>query len=251
MSSNGPYPIALLNELHQWFPDILYNTGRFRNVQDLLEYIQHVASINPYTRGLQEYYARQEDIPRPASRVPPRSSSVPSVSAPAPAPATATAPVSAPIHHMEPIDAAFEYTTVTSVNGRPVTARVRTVPITQAFATFDMEDGMADDNAVVNMINRMLSQPTMQQFLQENVPVVPTPEQIENASSLRVSTQREEDNCAICQDSMEEGQAIRTLTSCNHLFHKICIDSWFRSNVHCPTCRHDIREVRASTPTDE
>jgi hypothetical protein len=34
---------------------------------------------------------------------------------------------------------------------------------------------------------------------------------------------------------------MRTLTHCNHYFHKNCIDVWFESHVHCPICRYDIR----------
>lgn len=234
------YPIPLLNDIHQWFPDILYNPGRFRNVQDLLEYIQQVASINPFTRGLQQYYARQQDIPRTSAT----SASIPVSGSIATSATSASVPVSASIPSER-----IQYTATTTVNGRPVTARIQTIPITQAFATLEMdEDSLQDENVVVNMINRMLSQPSLQQFLQESVPVVPTQEQIDNASSLQVLTQTEEDNCAICQDSMEEGQQLRILSHCHHRFHKICVDSWFRSNVHCPTCRHDIRMTEVSVP---
>ena len=38
-------------------------------------------------------------------------------------------------------------------------------------------------------------------------------------------------------------QNVRHLRHCNHYFHQDCIDTWFRGNVYCPTCRHDIREV--------
>ena len=50
-----PYHIQLLNDLHEHFPDILYNPERFQNVQDLLLYIRQVASINPYMSGRNLY----------------------------------------------------------------------------------------------------------------------------------------------------------------------------------------------------
>jgi len=80
-------------------------------------------------------------------------------------------------------------------------------------------------------------------FLNQRVQVHPTPEQIENASNVYTATQNLDDICAICQDTLETNQRVRRLLHCNHSFHLDCIDTWFRTNVHCPTCRHDIREV--------
>jgi hypothetical protein len=59
-----PYPIQLLNDLHEHFPDILYNPERFQNVQDLLLYIRQVASINPYMSGRNLYrtYTQQPTV---------------------------------------------------------------------------------------------------------------------------------------------------------------------------------------------
>lgn len=47
--------------------------------------------------------------------------------------------------------------------------------------------------------------------------------------------------CAICQDGISANDVCRKLNACNHVYHKTCIDQWFQSNVHCPTCRRDIR----------
>ena len=49
------------------------------------------------------------------------------------------------------------------------------------------------------------------------------------------------ENCVICQDQMRQGEEVRTIRQCSHLFHRECIDEWFRSNVRCPHCRVDIR----------
>ena len=35
------YEITLLDDLHNYFPDILYNSSRFQTVQDLIQYIQN------------------------------------------------------------------------------------------------------------------------------------------------------------------------------------------------------------------
>lgn len=45
------------------------------------------------------------------------------------------------------------------------------------------------------------------------------------------------EKCVICLNEYEKGTYKRTL-SCNHLFHKKCIDKWFRGfNKCCPICR--------------
>jgi hypothetical protein len=81
------------------------------------------------------------------------------------------------------------------------------------------------------------------QMTMEPVRVAPTQETIDAATTLRQATIDDELNqCAICQDAYTEGQAIRCITHCSHIFHRMCIDEWFERNVRCPTCRFDIRE---------
>jgi hypothetical protein len=74
----------------------------------------------------------------------------------------------------------------------------------------------------------------------EPVVVRATPQQI--ALATTVSNSEVESSCAICQDNIEAGSEIRTLNRCTHAFHTGCIDTWFRTNVRCPVCRHDIRQ---------
>lgn len=114
-----------------------------------------------------------------------------------------------------------------------------------------MEDDEEDmhafaDQAVTSILTQLLSPNNLQSFLEQNVEVVPTEQEIARASMIEQPTAILEDNCAICQDSMREGEQIRRLNHCRHVFHKLCVDSWFRTNVHCPTCRHDIRDATAS-----
>jgi hypothetical protein len=75
----------------------------------------------------------------------------------------------------------------------------------------------------------------------EPVVVRPTAEQIDAGSALEI-VDSEEEMCAICQDVMPAGSQARCLTACDHRFHVGCIDTWLARNVHCPVCRHDIRE---------
>jgi len=46
------------------------------------------------------------------------------------------------------------------------------------------------------------------------------------------------DICPICLEKYKPNEYGRTLPKCNHLFHKKCIDKWFRinSNKFCPIC---------------
>jgi Ring finger domain len=77
----------------------------------------------------------------------------------------------------------------------------------------------------------------------EPVIVNPSREQID-AATERVTAEGEV-TCAICQESIED-DAIR-LTHCRHEFHNHCITEWFTRSVHCPNCRHDIREGRGQS----
>ena len=87
-----------------------------------------------------------------------------------------------------------------------------------------------------------------------DVPVIPTTEQINRGSEL-IPSQRisAETACTICQDHGAEVSWRRLY--CNHEFHTLCIDRWFRRNTHCPVCRADIRDFGMNqenqTPTTQ
>jgi hypothetical protein len=51
------YNVGLLDDLHNFFPEVLYNPSRFRSVQDLLFYVRNQTStrFNLYNRGLRSY----------------------------------------------------------------------------------------------------------------------------------------------------------------------------------------------------
>jgi len=80
-----------------------------------------------------------------------------------------------------------------------------------------------------------------------NVIVRPTREHINAGSVLSIVTAPTTDICAVCQDGFGIGNERRRLNACRHVFHTGCIDTWFHENVHCPVCRHDIREPSAPT----
>lgn len=43
--------------------------------------------------------------------------------------------------------------------------------------------------------------------------------------------------CAICLSEFVEGDGIRVLPACNHVFHVKCVEKWLALRCSCPTCR--------------
>jgi hypothetical protein len=43
-------------------------------------------------------------------------------------------------------------------------------------------------------------------------------------------------DCPICISEFEEGDEIRILPTCKHMFHVTCINMWFASHSSCPSC---------------
>ena len=221
------YNIHLLNEIHNYFPDILYNRQRFQNVQDLLSYIQDVAEISPYDRGLQQYRTDQSRNLRQSRNVrqsepsryryEERVNNISSTSMP-PVPNTSMPPV--PSTSMPPIP------NTTQENDRLINNVLSGISF------------VLDSTNLEQVIEEQL-----QSFLDHSVIVCPTAHEIQAASTTFASAERQDDICAICRDEIIIEQQVRRLTYCSHYFHKVCIDSWFLRNVQCPTCRHDIRDI--------
>jgi hypothetical protein len=208
------YGVQLFDDIHNYLPDILYNPSRFRNVQDLLQYIITSAQlVTPYNRGLREYRTlinQPINVNRDIHNNVTNTNNVTNVT----------------------------NTTNTPTNVSPVTAtRVRTsIPIlTTVVDTNEMSDN------ITNIFTQLLGDQFMRGFLDQSVVVRPTEQEINRATTEETIQTTTEDNCAICQDVIENGAVIRKINHCGHIFHKECIDAWFDRNVRCPTCRHDIR----------
>ncbi|XP_042492995.1 E3 ubiquitin-protein ligase ATL41-like [Macadamia integrifolia] len=54
------------------------------------------------------------------------------------------------------------------------------------------------------------------------------PEQIEETNTTE---------CTICLSIMEDGEMVKLLPNCKHLFHVECIDMWLSCHSTCPICR--------------
>jgi hypothetical protein len=49
----------------------------------------------------------------------------------------------------------------------------------------------------------------------------------------------EETSCSICVDEIRDGDTC-TRTSCKHVFHKGCMDTWMSRKLECPLCRQEV-----------
>ena len=285
MSNNLVYPIPLLNDIHNWYPDILYNPGRFHTVQDLLDYIRSGADVNPYTRGLTLYnswrhagtsraptavsgttgahnvvnpYTSTTSIPVvtiPSSNITmPTSTRTTTTTTPSPittstvtsTPAVAAGGAGTRLPPSTSVVSIFEYMMDNGTDLTPTTNIRASIPLTFS----DTTSNRLGTSILSALLGLSSGSGGLESFLNQTVTVRPSQEQIDRNTTLSTSDCVQDDNCAICQDSIDSGQEMRRINHCSHLFHKECIDTWLATNVHCPTCRHDIRESDNDSVTD-
>lgn len=261
------YNVGLLDDLHNYFPDLLYNSGQFQSVQDVLTYIRATTQhrFDLYSFGLRDYQSqRTQTPPSQEERVqtPPRAPRIrvrtTSRTVPAGEPAAASTnplenripPASLPrrgtvatneIEEDDPELIAALHEMVNFMAPAPRQPR----RMNSAISLFT---NLFGGGAAAPLVNQtlggfdILTAQAQTRFM-EPVAVRPTAEQIERGSRVDVLAVASSDNCAICQDSFAAHANRRTLTVCGHAFHMNCIDTWFEQNVHCPVCRHDIRDT--------
>ncbi|KAL6876366.1 hypothetical protein ACP4OV_012938 [Aristida adscensionis] len=46
--------------------------------------------------------------------------------------------------------------------------------------------------------------------------------------------------CSVCLGTVQDGEMVRRLPLCKHLYHVECIDMWLASHTTCPVCRADV-----------
>ncbi|KAF7119758.1 hypothetical protein RHSIM_Rhsim13G0102000 [Rhododendron simsii] len=44
-------------------------------------------------------------------------------------------------------------------------------------------------------------------------------------------------DCVICLCEFEDGETVKMIPYCRHVFHPECVDTWLASQVSCPLCR--------------
>lgn len=222
------YGVQLLDDIHNYFPAFLYDQGQFSTLTDVFRYVSHQthSQFNLFSRGYADYIRVN----------PQRNAQVRTATTPTPSGPRATT------------------TRATTANPINMTTTTETIDITPLFTTYlnpssgttrttAAQGGAHSEGFLAQAILSLLGAGSL-----DPVIVRPTNDEIAAGTSLRLAIGTDEqDTCAICQDYYTEGQAIRSLNHCHHAFHKGCIDPWFERNVHCPVCRHDIRQIAETT----
>lgn len=88
----------------------------------------------------------------------------------------------------------------------------------------------------------------------QNVVVAPSATQIANATRSIIFNENTEylnTNCPITLENFATGDELTQIISCGHVFHGPAIQNWFRTNVHCPVCRYDIRNHEADSSSNQ
>lgn len=197
------YNVGLLDDLHNYFPAFLYDSGRFQTPAQMFHYFQSQMNTRFNLPALGARLAGFSQGPRveqvPVQTPPPRARRFDQAAA-------------AALFGLLDLSGAFlgenSYFYSSGTAPIPGTAGIPGIPFMDPVAVRPSEEVIATNTTV---------QP--------------------GSDCPHGSA------CAICQDSIEPNDVCRKLNICNHVYHKICIDQWFLSNVHCPTCRQDIREA--------
>ena len=89
-------------------------------------------------------------------------------------------------------------------------------------------------------------------FLNTNVIVRPTIEEIDSASRIIRFGDIENplsESCPISLEYFNNDDLIRQIIHCGHIFCQNSFQTWFNSNVRCPVCRYDIRNSSNTSTT--
>jgi hypothetical protein len=212
------YGVGLLDDLHNYFPELLYNQEAFDS--PVLTYVRRQTRerFDLFSHGERQWRA-----------------SLPVSSAAAAATGSAAAATASGFAaHRR----AFSRTMATPSPSTPINS---TLPTTSNA-----------DILTTRLLLTLMSIPTggplgagENSFLQP-VLVRPTAEEIEANTTVGHVVSDEPVSCAICQDVLTPEQEGRKLLGCGHWFHRGCIDTWLTRNVRCPNCRHDVRVAVAS-----
>uniref|UniRef100_A0A0D9WVP1 RING-type domain-containing protein n=1 Tax=Leersia perrieri TaxID=77586 RepID=A0A0D9WVP1_9ORYZ len=57
--------------------------------------------------------------------------------------------------------------------------------------------------------------------------------------------------CPVCLENYGDGEVVRTLPDCGHVFHRECVDPWLRQRPTCPVCRTSPLPSPMPTPLAE
>jgi hypothetical protein len=204
-SSVGPYRNSIiLNEIHNLFPALLYDSAQFQTVGDIFAYVDRRMDTlyNVYTTQINRYETSRPSRPSFTS---------------------AEDLLLSLLRTSIVVESALDLSGAIA-GTRPPPPAPTLAPQTLTNQTTATPIGRASWYVAQNFFNRS-EPPSFQQITRGST--------IINAAS--------ELECTICQNTVNSGHLIRRLNTCTHSFHMACIDVWFQTNSTCPMCRHDIR----------
>lgn len=193
------YSVGILDDVHNFFPALLYDSGRFTNIQEVFHYIRNQMNtrFNLFAYGASRARAAQPE--RGAAQQRPA-----------------------------------QYERGGAQQRAPHTV-LRTTAA-ESIPTLNAAPDFLSATMLLNMMNSLdLLQPVV---VAPSAQVVATSTEIISGETLPDATV-----CTICQDTISRTDTARKITTCGHVYHQTCIDTWFHSSVFCPTCRHDIRTL--------
>jgi hypothetical protein len=263
------YGFSLMDELHNFFPELLYDDALFgsetmswmrHRVQSLFPhayvrqqnmYMMYSASerMNAYARWHHDHFdtfsaGRGALQPPPAPRrgaahvMPGRGAgAIYTPAAPFPPPPAPTAPTASTARNA-PVDISG----AAPANLLPPRSSRNQGALPSLFTSliYEVPEPVFNDfNVAANLLNLF----NINSFT--DVTVAPTHTQIEAASVIRLYDEVPEDQtCSICMEhDAANGELNWRELRCGHKFHILCIDTWLTSHVQCPICRADIRTM--------
>ncbi len=210
------YGIGLLDDLHNYFPALLYAPENFVSVRDVLLYIRTRTSeeLNLFSMGQRDYNnsrIRQNNYHNISNRNTANTTN----------------------NRVRPSTTTYRYSTARAQQPN-VHLSQTTIPV--------------NDDSSLNVLASLFTLFAGDNVLDNLEPVVVRPGADVLAANTEVYVAGEDRcNCAVCLETPAIGAEMRKIRGCGHAFHRRCIDIWFQRNVHCPVCRHDVRENQPST----
>ena len=242
-----PYGVPLLDQIHTYFPDLLYNNQRFASLPMLFEYVNNQMNLhfNIYNRMHSQYHIQ--------NAVPAANSSA-SVNYPVhPSPITSS---NGPTAYMDD-DMLLNMLNPSSVQPtsmrspiRPQHASASRLGARSILTQLDEDlnsllPGLDNLYPISNIILRAstftTSPPPRQGIPRDNLNQYIRAETYEPPTPTDLSNQP---ICPICYSTFRENN-ICSIIACNHRFHPNRIQRWFENNHTCPMCRYDL--LAAST----
>ena len=215
------YEVSMLDDMHNYFPALLYQSETFITVQDVLQYIRERVTqrFNLFDYGRRQY---DNTIPRNTF-----------------VQQTGYAPQQRNGYAQQ---TGFAQQTGYAQQQTGYAQQPQQNEVRVEFTT-PSELSAAALLPLLRLINTPRTRRVNTGAWGEDV-IVHASQDIINGASTEITLEQDlEGNCTICQDRMRQGELIRRLTACSHDFHRVCIDNWLLNrSVICPTCRHDVRQ---------